>query len=118
MDLVSLHRVVQSDDDVERAHATFTRSRLLNGLTHNMIRDVAMLAATFGPIVQIDGPDPNKRVVLPLHPEILQAALLQTLKKYEEHEVCILQCHRQALAHLSVKCCYIKNHKDVCKTCC
>ena len=43
-----------------------------------------MLAVTFGPIVQIDGPNPKKRAVLPLHPELLQATLLQALKQIEE----------------------------------
>lgn len=80
---------VQSDDEeAQDSPATFVRSRLLSGLSDDNIRDVAMLAATFGPIVQIDGPDPNKRVVLPLHPEILQAILLQTLKQAEESQVC------------------------------
>jgi hypothetical protein len=105
--------VVQSDDEMEQVQATFSRSRLLSGLTPNMIHDMAMLAATFGPIVQIDGRNPDKRVVLPLHPEIFQAMLLQTLKKTEEVvKVCIRHDWQEALAHLYVKCCHIKNCQD------
>lgn len=78
---------MQSDEEVEQTQETCVRSRLLSGLSKENIRDVAMLAVTFGPIVQIDGPNPRKRAVLPLHPELLQATLLQSLKRIEENLV-------------------------------
>lgn len=87
---VSVACFVQSDDDATQGPTAFVRSRLLSGLTNDNIHDAAVLAATFGPIVQIDGSDPNKRVILPLHPEILQVLLLQMLKQVEEEQVHLL----------------------------
>lgn len=78
---------MQSDENEEEGPTAFVRSRLLSGLTDDNLNEVGKLAATFGHTVMIDGPDPQKRIVLPLHPEILQALLLQMLKKIEGKQV-------------------------------
>jgi hypothetical protein len=76
---------MQSDEDTGAA-SMFCRSRLLSGMTVESVRSLATLAAVFGPVVQIDGSRPTKRLVLPLQPEVLQTLLLQLLKNVEDHE--------------------------------
>lgn len=88
----SLSGFVQSDEEAGPA-STFCRSRLLSGMTPETVRSLASLTVTFGPVIQIDGPQPTKRLVLPLQPEVLQALLLQLLNNIEEADEVCKCCH-------------------------
>jgi hypothetical protein len=61
-----------------------TRSSLLQ-LAKSDTRRLAHVAVMHGVIAHVDGPQPSQRVVLPLHLEVFQVLLLQSLTFSEEH---------------------------------